>query len=162
MPFIRSESPGASPLARRSLVLMSAAFLLLSGPGCIVTTSSYEVKAREADALREALGSMNREMAKLAAENAALSAEVASCRKTEAALSGQAREKEEALLRLRDGTPAPPGATAADPVPREQFIDELLDREMAAGKRFQELNERTERCERELERMRRGAAAAGR
>lgn len=120
------------------------------------------MKAREADALREALGSMNREMAKLAAENAALSAEVASCRKTEAALSGQAREKEEALLRLRDGTPAPPGAPAADPVPREQFIDELLDREMAAGKRFQELNERTERCERELERMRRGAAAAGR
>jgi len=162
MPFILSKSPGATPLARRFLVLISAVLLLLSGPGCVVTTSSYETKVREADALREALASMNREKAKLLAENSALSAKLASCDEKGAALSGRLRELEAAPTRPVDGTSAPPELSGTTPVTRDRLIDELLDREMAAGAQLQQLNERTQRCEKELERMRRGTAAAGR
>ncbi len=139
-----------------------AAALLLFGSGCIVTTSTYEMKAREADTLRDALGSLNRDKEKLAQENAALSREVASCRERQAALSAKLGEIEASLRQreqgLPDGLPTPQG----DTVSRERFVDELLAREKATGQRLRELSERAEKCERQLEQTRRGTAAVDR
>jgi chromosome segregation ATPase len=149
-------------LARRCLLVISAALLLLSGTGCIVTTSSYEMKAREADSLRDALASLNREKAKLAGENEALSKQLASCKETGAALSSQVREMEASLKRLGEGMQGSPQEFEGNRITRERYIDELLEREKATGKRLQALFERTERCEQELKRMRRGTAAADR
>ena len=141
---------------------MTVAALLLCGPGCIVTSSTYEVKAREADTLRDALGSLNREKAKLIQENEELSRQAASCKEDRKALSSQVSELEVSLKRLEEGMPGPAPTSGGSGVSRQQFVDELLEREKATGRRLQELSERTERCERELERIRQGPAPAGR
>ncbi|MGE5247426.1 MAG: hypothetical protein ACM3L8_03670 [Verrucomicrobiota bacterium] len=139
-----------------------AAALLLFGSGCIVTTSTYEMKAREADTLRDALGSLNRDKARLAQENAALSREVASCRERQAALSAKLGELEASLRQREKGLPDAPPTLQGDTVSRERFVDELLAREKATGQRLQELSERAEQCERQLEQTRRGTAAVDR
>jgi septal ring factor EnvC (AmiA/AmiB activator) len=149
-------------LTRRSLLVISVAILLVSGAGCIVTRSSYEMKAREADSLRDALASLNRDKAKLAEENASLSKQVAACKDEEAALSSQVKAMEASLKRLGEGMPGSPQAFDGNRITRERFIDELMEREKATGSRIQNLSERTEKCERELERMRRGTAAPDR
>jgi hypothetical protein len=126
----------------RSLFAIPAAALLLSGAGCIVTKSSYEMKVTETDTLRSALGALNREKAKLAEENAELAKQVAACREKEGVLAGQVKEMDESLNRRKS---------------RDRFIDDLLEWEKETGQRMQELAERAEECEQELAR-RRGAA----
>lgn len=74
--------------------LAAAAVLLLAGPGCIVTSATYQMKTKEADTLREAMASLSREKAKLAEENAALSKQVAACKDAGAALSARLAEKD--------------------------------------------------------------------
>ena len=59
------------------MITFAAAAALLSCAGCIVTTTTYDAKVREADGLRDAYASSNREKAKLAGEVEALSREVA-------------------------------------------------------------------------------------
>jgi phage shock protein A len=149
-------------LTRRYLLVISAAVLLFSGAGCIVTRSSYEMKAREADSLRDALASLNRDKAKLVEENASLAKQAAAGKDAEAALSSQVKEMEASLKRLGEGIPGSPRAFDGNRITRERFIDELLEKEKATGSRIQELSERTERCERELEGMRRATAAPDR
>jgi len=149
-------------LTRRSLIVISVAVLLFSGAGCIATSSSYEMKSREADSLRDALASLNREKAKLAEENASLKKQVASSKETEAALSSRVMEMEASLKHHGDGTPGSGQASDGNRILRERLIDELLERETATGRRLQELSERNKQCERELERMRGGTAAADR
>jgi DNA repair exonuclease SbcCD ATPase subunit len=148
-------------LDRRSLVVIAAS-LLLSGAGCVVTSSSYEVKAREADALREALGSLNREKTRLTQENEALSKQLASCKEADAALSSRIAELEGSLERLGEGTAGSPGTPPGPSASRGRFVDELLEREKETGRKMQELSAQAEKCERELERMRRGNAAGSR
>jgi len=124
----------------------AAAALLFSGAGCLVTKTTYDMKSNEADSLREALASVNR-------ENATLSRQAAADRETIAALAAQIREKDESLNRISEETAAARQIYEGSQLTREQFINELLEREKATGKRFQELSARAEGYEQELERM---------
>ncbi|MEW6720269.1 MAG: hypothetical protein AB1346_07455 [Thermodesulfobacteriota bacterium] len=132
---------------RRFLFAVPAVVLLLSGSGCIVTRSAYEVKSKETDSLRNALASLNREKAKLAEENSELSKRVAAGKEAEAALAGQVKERDESLKRLGENR-----------VGRERLIDELLEGEKATGRKVQELTARAEGCDRELAEARRAGA----
>jgi hypothetical protein len=64
-------------LPRRVVIPFAAVAALLSCAGCIVTTSTYDAKVREAEALRDAYASSNREASKLAGEVEALSKRIA-------------------------------------------------------------------------------------
>ena len=61
----------------RVMILFAAMAALLSSAGCIVTTSTYDAKVREVDALRDAYASSNRETSRLAGEVKALEKQVA-------------------------------------------------------------------------------------
>ena len=61
----------------RVMILFAAMATLLSCAGCIVTTSTYDAKVREVDALRDAYASSNRETSRLAGEVKALEKQVA-------------------------------------------------------------------------------------
>jgi len=64
-------------LLPRVMILFAAMAALLSCAGCIVTTSTYDAKVREVDALRDAYASSNRETSRLAGEVKALEKQVA-------------------------------------------------------------------------------------
>jgi septal ring factor EnvC (AmiA/AmiB activator) len=103
MPFGESPVHGAPSLTSAPFAAFAAAAVLLfAGSGCIVTGATYEMKAKEADSLREAMTSLNRDRGKLAEENAALGKQVAAGKETEAALSARLAEKDEALKRLSE------------------------------------------------------------
>ena len=147
---------GELPLSLGPLVAFAAgAVLLFSGAGCVVTKTTYDTKSNEADSLREALASANR-------ENAALSKQAAADRETAAALAAQIREKDESLNRLTEENIAARRTYEGSQLTREQFINELLEREKATGKRLQELSARAEGYEQELERMKKDTAARDR
>jgi septal ring factor EnvC (AmiA/AmiB activator) len=59
------------------MIPFAALAALLSCGGCIVTTSTYDAKVREVEALRDAYASSNRETSRLAGEVEALSKQVA-------------------------------------------------------------------------------------
>jgi len=59
------------------MITFAAMAAFLSCAGCIVTTSTYDAKVREADALREAYAAPNRETSRLAREVKALKKKVA-------------------------------------------------------------------------------------
>ena len=61
----------------RAMIPCAAIAALLSCAGCIVTTSTYDAKVREADALRDAYASSSRETSRLAGEVKALEKKVA-------------------------------------------------------------------------------------
>jgi hypothetical protein len=160
MPFGEPSVHGALPLISvPSVALAAAAVLLFAGSGCIVTGTTYELKAKEADSLRDAMASLNREKGKLAEENAKLAKQVADGKETEASLSARLAEKDESLKRLSDDLAAARQMYEGSRGTREQFIDELLEKEKATGARLQELSARAERDEREISLLRREAAA---
>ena len=72
---------------------------LLSCAGCIVTTSTYDAKVREVEALRDAYASSNRESARLAGEVEALSMQVAVQKTALQELSSRADACEGAMTR---------------------------------------------------------------
>ncbi len=80
---------------RRIVILFAAMAALLSSAGCIVTTSNYDAKVREADALRDAYASSNREASRLAGEVEALSKQVADQKAAIEGLSTRAMECED-------------------------------------------------------------------
>ena len=137
----------------RSLFAIPAV-LLLSVSGCLVTKSTYDIKAQETDSLRSALASLNREKAKLTEENADLSKQVADGKANEAALSAQVKEMDDSMKRLGEGLSGSRGTYDKGRITRGQFIDELLEGERATGRRMQELSARAEGCEKELARKR--------
>jgi uncharacterized protein YlxW (UPF0749 family) len=61
------------------MITFAAVTALLSTAGCIVTASSYDAKARQVEALRDAYASSNRETSRLAREVEALSKRVEAC-----------------------------------------------------------------------------------
>ena len=140
----------------------AAAALMFAGSGCIVTSATYEMKAKEADSLREAMASVNREKGQLAEENALLSKQVSACEANEASLSARLADREALATRLADDLVAARQMYEGSRGTREQFIDELLEKEKATGKRLQELSARAGRDELELERMRKEIAARDR
>jgi hypothetical protein len=132
--------------------------LLFSGAGCIVTQSAYEMKAKEADSVREALAPLNREKARLAEENAALAREVAAGMEARASLEAQLAEKSDSVKILSEELAAERQKYEGRRVSREQFINEMLEKEKATGKRLQELSARAEGYERDMERMKKEIA----
>jgi septal ring factor EnvC (AmiA/AmiB activator) len=86
-------------LLRFVMIAFAALATLLSCAGCIVTTSTYNAKVREVEALRDAYASSNRETSRLAGEVEALSKQVAGQKATIEELSAQAEDCEEAAAR---------------------------------------------------------------
>ena len=92
------------------MTMCTALAALLSCAGCIVTTSTYDAKVREVEALRDAYASSNRETSRLAGEVEALSKLVAGQKdalrelssRAEACEAGLAREKRESADRDRE------------------------------------------------------------
>lgn len=111
------------------MITFAAVAALLSCAGCIVTTSTYDAKVREVEALRDAYASSNRETSRLAGEVEALSKQVAGQKAAlqehssradacEAALAREKRESAErerelAELREKTGTKEDPAARPA-------------------------------------------------
>lgn len=106
------------------MITLAALAALLSCAGCVVTTSAYDSKVREVEALRDAYAASNRESAKLAGEVEALSKQVAGQKAALQELSVRAdaceeertremresaeRDREPAELRKRTGTQEEP------------------------------------------------------
>jgi len=101
---------GEPPLPRRVMITLAALAALLSCAGCIVTTSTYDAKVREVEALRDAYASSNRETSRLAGEVEALSKQVAGQKaalqelssRADACEAGRTREKLESAARDRE------------------------------------------------------------
>ncbi len=81
------------------MITFAAVAALLSSAGCIVTTSTYDAKVREVEALRDAYASSNREISRLAGEVEALSKQVAGEKAVLQELSSRADACEDALAR---------------------------------------------------------------
>ena len=88
---------------------LAALAALLSCAGCIVTTSTYDAKVREVEALRDAYASSNRESARLAGEVAALSKQVAGQNAALQELSSRADACEEGRTREKGTRPTATG-----------------------------------------------------
>ena len=86
-------------MPRFVMIAFAALAALLSCAGCIVTTSTYNAKVREVEALRDAYASSNRETSRLAGEVEALSKQVAGQKATIEGLSTRAEACEEAAAR---------------------------------------------------------------
>ena len=140
------------------MITFVALAALLSCGGCIVTTSAYDAKVREVEALRDAYASSNRESSRLAGEVAALSKRVAGEKSTGEVLAERLREREESQKRTSGQLDALRNAYEGSRLTWEQFIDELLGKEKAAGKRLQELSSRADACAEELARERKVSA----
>ena len=81
------------------MITFVAVAALLSCAGCIVTTSTYDAKVREAEVLRDAYASSNREASRLADEVVALSKQVAGQKAALQELSSRADACEKAAGR---------------------------------------------------------------
>jgi len=81
------------------MITLAAVAALLSCAGCIVTSSSYDAKVREVEALRDAYASSNREKSRLAGEVETLSKQVAGQEATIERLSARDKACEEAAAR---------------------------------------------------------------
>ena len=136
------------------MITLVALAAFLSCAGCIVTTSAYDAKVREVEALRDAYASSNRETSRLAGEVEALSKQVAGQKTAREALADRLREGEEAQKRTSGQLDALRKAYEGSRLTWEQFIDELLGKEKATGKRLQELSSRADACAEELAELR--------
>jgi len=87
------------------MITCAALAALLSCAGCIVTSSTYDAKVSESEALRDAYASSNREKSRLAGEVETLSKQVAGQKAALEELSSRAdaceggRTKEETAAR---------------------------------------------------------------
>lgn len=130
----------------------------LAAGGCMVTSSKYEMKTKEADTLRDAVASANKERTVLAARNEALQKQLADLKNSEAALSARIQAQDEEIRRFGEEFASARKNYEGTRITREQFITELLEKEKATGKRIQELNAKAQACEASLEALRREAA----
>jgi len=89
------------------MITFAALAALLSCAGCIVTTSAYDAKVREVEALRDAYASANRETSRLTGKVEALSKQVAGQESALKELSFRAEACEGVLARKeREGAAA--------------------------------------------------------
>ncbi|MBI5576086.1 MAG: hypothetical protein HY896_06940 [Deltaproteobacteria bacterium] len=133
--------------------------LLLAAGGCMVTSSRYEMKTREADTLRDALAAANKEKTVLDARAEALQAQLAAEKEEAASLSSRVRTREEEARKLNEELASARKNYEGTRITREQFISELLEKEKATGKRIQEMNAKTQSCEQALEALKKESAA---
>ncbi len=125
----------------------------------MVTSSRYEMKTREADSLRDAVASANKEKNVLEARNEALQKQLADLKDSEAALSARIKAQEAEIRRFGEEFASARKNYEGTRITREQFISELLEKEKTTGKRIQELNAKAQACESSLESLRREIAA---
>lgn len=144
---------------RGRLLPACLAALLLAAGGCVVPTKRFDAKVREADALRDALASVNREHQALEARTEALSKRLSEETESRERYAAQAREREEELRAVRRDFEEATRTYEGTRLTREQFITELLEREKASGKRIQEWNARALACETEMESLRKKSAS---
>jgi hypothetical protein len=145
------------------LVLAAVSILAscLAAGGCMVTSSKYEMKTREADTLRDAVASANKEKTVLQARNEALQKQLADAREAEAELSARVQAQEADLNRFSEEIASARRNYEGTRITREQFISELLEKEKSTGKRIQELSLRAQACESELAGLRNGTGKPG-
>jgi chromosome segregation ATPase len=86
------------------MITFTAVAALLSCAGCIVTSSTYDAKVRQVEALRDAYASSNRETSRLAREVETLSKQVAGQKAAIQELSSRADACEGALTGEKKGT----------------------------------------------------------
>ncbi|MGB3399728.1 MAG: hypothetical protein WBA34_06110 [Candidatus Deferrimicrobiaceae bacterium] len=138
------------------MVVPLVAFTLGAG-GCLVTTSKYEAKTREADTLRDALASASKERNALEAKYEAIGKQLSDEEEGNMALSSRNRELEEELGNVREELASTAGKYEGTRITREELISELLEKEKATGKRIQELGAMAQQCDMERETLRREA-----
>lgn len=132
--------------------------LCLAGGGCMVTSSKYEMKTKEADTLRDAVATASKERSVLEARNEALQKQLADSKDAEAALAARVQALEAEIRRTGEELASARKNYEGTRITREQFISELLEKEKATGKRIQELNARAQACEGSLETLRKESA----
>jgi len=115
------------------MITFAAMTALLSCAGCIVTASTYDAKVREVEAL---------------------SKQVTAEKTAGKALADRLREREESQKRTSGQLDALRKAYEGSRLTWEQFIDELLGKEKATGKRLQELSSQADACAGELAELR--------
>lgn len=123
--------------------------IALGTGGCLVTASTYEGKTREADSLRDALASANKERTILEERFSAIQKQVADEKEANAALASRNREQMEELKKANEELESAVRNYEGTRITREELISELLEKENATGKRIQELSEIAETCEME-------------
>lgn len=129
--------------------------LCLAAGGCVVASSKYEIKTKEADALRDAVAAANKEKTVLEARNEALQKQLADGKDAEAALASRVQAQEGEIRRMSEDLASSRKNYEGTRITREQFISELLEKEKVTGKRIQDLNEGAQACEQALEKYRR-------
>jgi flagellar motor protein MotB len=130
----------------------------LAAGGCMVTSSKYEMKTREADTLRDAFAAVSKEKTVQESRNEALNKQLADQKEAIASLSARARTQEEEFRRVSEELAAARKNYEGTRITREQFINELLEKEKTTGKRIQELGAKAQSCELSLESLRKEAA----
>lgn len=126
--------------------------------GCLVTASKYEGKRKEADSLRDALASTNKEKSTLEAKYGEIQKQLADEKEANAAQSTRTRELEEELGKVKEELASIARKYEGTRITREELISELLEKEKTTGKRIQELSAMAQACDREREQLRREAA----
>ncbi|HSL91579.1 MAG TPA: hypothetical protein VK863_02930 [Candidatus Limnocylindrales bacterium] len=132
--------------------------LCIAAGGCMVTSSKYEIKTKEADALRDAVAAANKEKTVLAARNEALQKQLADAKNAEAALAARVPAQEEEIRRMAEELDSSRKNYEGTRITREQFITELLEKEKVTGKRIQDLSDKAQACEQALDDLRRESA----
>jgi peptidoglycan hydrolase CwlO-like protein len=128
--------------------------LSLLASGCFVSTDRYMEKTQEADTLRDALASANKEKNVLAVRNESLQKQVADLKETGDSLAAKVKAQEAELSRLNTELAAAKKSYEGTRITREELISELLDKEKSTGKRIQELSARAQACDAEGDRLR--------
>lgn len=147
------------PLSVKRFLAAAPVFLAcLAASGCMVTSSKYEIKTREADTLRDAFAAVSKEKTVLESRNEAQNKQIADQKEAVASLSARVRNQEEELRRASEELAAARKNYEGTRITREQFINELLEKEKATGKRIQELNGKAQACELSLDSVRKEAA----
>ena len=127
----------------------------------MVASSKYEIKTKEADALRDAVAAANKEKTVLEARNEALQKQLADGMDAEAALAARVQAQEGEIRRMSEDLASTRKNYEGTRITREQFISELLEKEKVTGKRIQDLSERAQACGQALENLRKESADNG-
>ncbi len=159
MPFRNVSVRGKGLRAKGFRMVVPILAVSLGSGGCLVTTSTFEAKAKEAESLRNGLASTNKEKTALEEKYVTIQKQLTDEKDANAALSLRVREQEEELGKIREELFSLSKKYEGTRITREELISELLEKEKATGRRIQELNERAQSCEAESERLRREAVA---
>lgn len=133
--------------------------LSLASGGCVVLSSRYDEKSREADSLRDAVAMTSREKASIVSRNEALQRDLEEERRRTASLAATLRDREASNRKANEDLAAARKSYEGTRITREQLVTELMEKEKATGKRIQELCTRQLQCDAEAEKLRREAAA---